>query len=179
MKIHGREIKGPNVEIIPIPRGEGGDIIFRARAVLDLSEFHRLCPIPEPPKVMGKGGTIKLDVDDKNYKRSIDEYADRRSAYMVVASLAATDGLEWDTVSLSDPNTWTNYERELRDSGFSDYEVKRIVIGVMQANALDDKKIEEARERFLLEASQAKLESSSQKDGQKSTPSSGPASASA
>jgi hypothetical protein len=42
-----------------------------------------------------------------------------------------------------------NYDKELRDSGFSDTEVQRIIIGVMDANCLNDSKLDEAKKRFL------------------------------
>lgn len=151
MKIGGRQIKGPNVELIIIPRSEGGDIIFKAQAVLNDEEFKKLCPLPEPKKVMGKGGALIPDPDDKGYRVALQEHAALRTAWMILKSLEATPELEWETVKMDDPNSWSNYEKELRDSGFSDAEMNRVVIGVMNANALNDAKIEEARARFLRE----------------------------
>lgn len=149
MKIGGRQIKGPNIEIIAIPRSEGEDIIFKAQAVLDMVEFNKLCPDPIPKKVMGKGGVLINDPDDKTYNTAVKEHNERRTAWMILKSLEATPDLEWETVKITDVNTWLNYEKELRDAGFSEAELQRILIGVMRANALDDTKIEEARERFL------------------------------
>jgi len=50
MKIHGKKITGPNIEIIVIPRGdERDDIILKVQAILDMEPFETMCPRPEPP----------------------------------------------------------------------------------------------------------------------------------
>ena len=172
MRIKGRKIEGPMVELIIIPRGEGQeDVIFKAQAILDMSEFYKMCPEPRAPKGMRKGGIPFENVADPYYKLSLSELYKQRLAYMVLKSLEATPDLAWDQVKMSNPNTWRLYEKELRDSGFSDIEVGRIVNGVMSANCLNDDKMEEARKRFL--AAQALLQnvSVSQTDGLDSTPS--------
>lgn len=55
MKVNGKTIAGPNVEILYLPRGE--DVLeFRLQAVLDYGDFDLLCPTPMPPVRMVKGG---------------------------------------------------------------------------------------------------------------------------
>ena len=70
---------------------------------------------------------------------------------MILKSLEATEGLEWETVKMDDPETWLNYEKELKDSGLSPIEVGRIVGICMSANGLDERKMEAARDAFLAE----------------------------
>ena len=61
---------------------------------------------------------------------------------------------------MEDPSTWLNYEKELKDSDFSQIEINRLVSGVLQVNSLDEDHIKAARERFL--AGKAEVEEDSQ-----------------
>jgi len=148
MKIHGIEFKGPNEEIIPIIRN-GKDFILKAKAVLDFSEFEKLCPEPQPPTLMRPGGKQEPDLQDKKYIEALAKYQELRAAYMYLKSLESTEGLEWETVDMSKPDTWKNYENELK-AGFTDAERIRIMNGIMIAQGFDSDKVEEARQRFLV-----------------------------
>ena len=148
MIIKGKKIQGPNVEILVIPRKDE-DIVFKAEAILDFSEFKRLCPEPQPPTIVKRGEGVIPNVNDPAYKKKIGDHSERRTAFIIITSLKATEGIQWETVNYDDPSTWTNYEKELRASGFSDVEIGRLINCVMQANCLDESKIEEARKRFL------------------------------
>lgn len=159
MLLNGKRIEGPNEELIIIPRPDE-PIIFTARAVLDMAEFERLCPRPKPPIIKKKSGERVEQTDDLRYQQKVNEYAERRMAYMVIKSLEATEGLEWETVVVGDPETWVNYDPELRESGFSDTEVNRIVVGVLSANCLNESKLEEARKLFLAGQQEQKSSSS-------------------
>jgi len=148
MKYKGQKVEGRNVEIIPIPR-PGEDIIFIAEAVENFEEFDKLCPEPVPPKKLLKGGQKVVNINDPVYKEQLDKYATNRINYIVLKSLLATKDLEWETVNYEKPETWDNFKKELKDSGFTDIEQGRIIRGVMKANALDDAMIEQARQDFL------------------------------
>jgi hypothetical protein len=176
MKIAGKEIKGPNAEVIILPRGTGEPIVLTAHAILDYGDFDKICPRPEPPTVMRRGGKKTQNVEDPRFKTAIVEYGRRRVAWMVLTSLRlGTPELEWDTVDFGNAATWLNYETELQDSGFSYVEVQRIVNGVMAANCLDDDKLEEARKNFLASLEEPEELSFSQTDEQPTTPSGEPA----
>lgn len=164
MRIRGREIKGPNELIVVIPRpshqvpvGEqngqqeqSGDIVFKVQAVLDYSEFEKMCPQPEPPKIKKVGQTQAIpDFTDPKYTAFVNNWAEKRTHYMVIKSLEATKDLEWATVQLNDPDSWKNYITELKDAGFTTAEVNRVISAVSQVNGLDEDKFEEARLRFL------------------------------
>ena len=68
---------------------------------------------------------------------------------MILQSLRATDGLEWETVNYSDPTTWYAYKVELEKSGLTTADTSRIMSLVISANGLDQKKIDEATKAFL------------------------------
>jgi hypothetical protein len=149
MKIGGKKIEGINTEICVIPRGEGPPIVFTCKAVLDMKPFEKLCPLPKPPVVIKPGGKKYEDVESPSYKAQLETNAKQRMSYMILKSLEATEGLEWETVKLSDPSTWDNYTKELEDSGFSQIEVMRIVNTAAAANCLDENRLEQARKDFL------------------------------
>lgn len=154
MKIKGKKIAGPNIEIIAIPRGDGEDIIFKAQAILDMEPFFKAMPVPQAPKVRTKDG-VSENPEDPDYKKALMEWAGKKTAWMILKSLEVTPDLIWEQAKLEDPNTWHLYIKELNESGFSDIEISRIINGVMSANCLDERKMEEARKRFLvLEAAQ-------------------------
>jgi len=156
MKIKGKKIENPNREIIPIPRGMEDDIVFIADAVLDMEPFDKMCPPPIP--TMRKIDGIDVpNLRDPHYLKKIEKHATKRIAWLVLTSLEGTEGLEWETVDVSDPSTWHLFREELKSAGFSNMEIDRIVAGVISVNALSESKIEAARARFLL-SQQAPLE---------------------
>jgi hypothetical protein len=178
MKILGEKIEGANIEEIIIPRGET-QIVLRAQAVLDDTEFNDLCPRPKPVVGIGKGGIRIERTDDPGYKANLDAWGEKRVAWLVLKSLEATESLEWETVDYNDQSTWLNYKEELKESGFSDAEQGRILSGVMAANGLSESKVEEARARFLRSREVALAASWSPPAAPGTTPSGGPANGSA
>jgi len=150
MKINGKKVSGANETYIIIPRAMGEDIVFKAKAVSDMVPFETMCPPPEPPKKMLPGGKTVPNLNDKAYLMSVSAHSAKRLAWMVLTSLQATEGLEWETVDLSDHTTWNNFQSELTNDGFSNVEINRIVGECIIVNSLNEDKIEEARTRFLL-----------------------------
>lgn len=169
MRINGKKIEGPNEELIIIPRPDE-PIVFTARAVLDMDEFDKLCPRPTPPIIRKRDGTRIEDYDDARYRKKLDDYAVKKSSYMLLKSLEGTEGLEWEDVDIADPSTWENYKAELRESGFSDVEVQRIMVGVLSANCLSESRLEEARKSFLAGREERVEDLLSQGAGQDSMP---------
>ena len=148
MKINGKKIEGPNREYVVIPRGQGDDIVFTVEAILDMRKFEKVCPLPKPPMRKIDGVDIP-QISDKSYLQRVNHHSEERLAWMIITSLVATEGLEWDTVDPDDRRTWSRFRKEMQDSGFSDMEINRIVAAVVGVNALDEAKIQEARDRFL------------------------------
>lgn len=149
MKYKGKKLSAPYVEIIPILR-ENEEIFLKAKAILDYSKFEQLCPQPKPPMLIKKGqNQATPNFEDPNYKVAIEQFASKRTAWMVIESLSATEDLEWEKVDPNNSDTWTLWDDELKDAGFSDQERLRIFRSVVSAQGLDEEKITEARNRFL------------------------------
>jgi len=155
MKMHGKIISCPKPEVIVIPKG-GVDYVFKAAAILDYAEFDKLCPVPNPPEIVRPGGQKSIDLEDKTYNNQLTAWAVKKNAWMVITSLAATEGLEWETVKAGDPETWPNYLTELRKV-FTDAENDAIYRTVLTACGLDDRKIKEATDRFLAGQAEASV----------------------
>ncbi len=147
MKIGGKEIKGPNVEILVLPRGED-EIVIKAQALADIDEFNKLCPEPKPPGRRTKNG-FEPQLNDPTYRTLLDAHNNQRIAYMVIRSLEPSQ-IEWETVDINNPSTWMNYVSDFRKGGLSSVEISRVIQCVMRANALDEAKLEEARKVFLI-----------------------------
>jgi hypothetical protein len=150
MKIDGKEIdKSPNSELIVIPRGGREPVVMTAQAVLDFDEFDQLCPKPEAKYLTKKGGKKELDVEDKGYLAATRDYARKQTYYMFVKSLMlGTPSIEFNLIKLEVPDTWLMFEKEFRQSGFSPGEINYILNKIMDANTLNEAKIEAARASF-------------------------------
>jgi len=169
MLLHGKKLDGPKEEILVIPR-QGGDLVFKAKAILDYGNFDKLCPRPTPPQIVKPGGAKTTDPTDIDYLRKLDEWAQQKTHWMILQSLSATEELTWETIDLVNPNTWANYETELRQAGFSEAEGGRIISLVISANGLDQDKIDEATNRFLAAQEALQNAESSQNTEQKTMP---------
>jgi hypothetical protein len=145
MKIAGRQSFGLPEEILVLPR-PGEPIVFIARGLPDLDDFEKLCPEPQPPGKLTKDGWVP-NPDDKGYKAIVAAYHKKRLAYMVIKSLEPTE-IEWDHVSLDNPATWTNWDKELKAEGLTQVEVNRVIQIVLEANCLSEDKLKAAREGF-------------------------------
>ena len=168
MKYKGKTVSGPNEEIVVIPRGNGEDFIFTCRAVMSYEVFDKLVTEPIPKQITRAGETESSPLlDDPAYLRAVREHDRKRLSWLICKSLEATVDLEFETVDLADSTTWNNYYDELRDAGFTSTEIGRITRGVMIANSLDQKKIDEARAHFLATQRVAAEESDSLMAAQK------------
>lgn len=169
MKIAGHTNYTPNIEVVVIPRNDGPDFVFKAKAIMDLEEFDTLCPVPTPPSVIKKGGVKEFDFKNQDYLEQLTRHSKNRMNYLVLESLKATPGLTWDKVVYSDPNTWDLYREELREAGFNYTEIQRIENAVWTANCLNEQKVEMARENFLREQEAIRKESIGQQATQNSS----------
>jgi hypothetical protein len=148
MKIGGIDPRTlPNIEVLILPRGDQ-NIVFRARGLQDMEEFMKLCPEPNPPGKLTKDGW-QPNPEDKNYISVLTEWNKRKLAYIVVKSLEPSD-IEWDTVEIANPGTWSNWESDLKKGGVTQIECNRVVSLVLEANCLDEAKLEKARKVFQL-----------------------------
>lgn len=157
MLLNGKKLEGPRTIPIVFPR-EDGDLIFQAKAVLDYSDFDALCPAPNPPEVMRPGGIKSKDVNDKKYLDAVQEWAEYKTRWIILESLSATEGLEWQKVDMSKPETWSKYAEELTEAGFTPGEQALLVNTVFEACGLNQDKIDEATKRFLASRQETKSE---------------------
>lgn len=153
MKIAGIDPSSlPNEEILVLTRGEDR-IVFRAKGLVDTDEFELLCPLPKAPVKQTKDGVVP-HTDDPGYKSVLQEHNLRWIAYLIVKSLEPSQ-IEWDTVKMDDPSSWKNWEADLKRAEFSAAEVRLIGQLAIDANCLDEKKLEKARQAFLRGQAQA------------------------
>lgn len=146
MRIKGDKITKDNIEIIPIPR-PNGDIIFKAR-VADMDTFDKMYPLPQPFYRVLPGGKQEIDFANPEYQKAVEKHTKMRNNWLILDSLSITPDLQWEKVDMKNPETWDNYMDELKES-FTPSEVNHILAGIYRANVLDEKRIEEARQRFL------------------------------
>jgi hypothetical protein len=173
MKIAGIDPKTLcNEVLLVLPRGQS-EIVFRAKGLSNMDEFDAVCPHPKPPGKFTKDGWIP-HTNDPTYQQVLAEYAKKRLGYIVIRSLEPSE-IEWDTVKRDDPRTWPNWESDLTTGGLSQIESNRVLALVMEANALDEAKLEKARESFLRGQAPMPEEFSSPLIEQPSSPSGGPA----
>ena len=173
MRFNGKTVDRPQPRLIIIPR-EDGDIVFKAGAVTDYKPFDKLVPRPVAPLVTERGKKPYHNENSKEYLRALDVYANLKTAWLVLTSLSATEGLEWETVDLDEPDTWQKYTDEL-ETGFADFEMAHIINSVFGANSMDEDRSKEAKERFMSSQAEAEDNTISQKDELVNTPSGEPA----
>ncbi len=147
MKIGGKKLPVPSTITVVIPRDEG-PIVFKCQPILDFEPFEALVPFPKPPVIQKLNAEPFHDVEDQAFKEKLVEYAKMKSNWMFITSLRATPDLEWEEVDYSKPETWDKASVELLSCLVS-REVDMVIRGVQQANALDDAKLQEARDSFL------------------------------
>ncbi len=167
IKIAGREVdtKLPEDFIVLRPETEG-EIVIRARAFRDWDEFNTLCPMPEPPGREERGRGWVPNLEDKTYKQRMQQRQLQQLGWMIVQSLFE---VEWSTIDNDNPKTWTNWEKELKDSGFTQIECNLIIALVLDVNGLNEQKMKEARESFSHGRAVAQNGSSSPTSEQEST----------
>jgi len=186
MKIGGKKIDcTPASEMIVFPR-ESGDIALRANAVLDRDEFDKLCPTPKMPQKRVKGGRMVDDPDSPRFLKLLNQHSTKFVDWLIITSLCGVnketkedDPIEWELVDRSDSSTWSKWDDEFRASGFSDMERKRIHSLVITVNSLSERRLDEARESFLLPVAEEQDDSSSPTIEQTDTPSGEPVNGSA
>lgn len=147
MKIKGQRPASPQPVIVVIPRGDD-DIVITCNPVFDFEPFDKLYPMPKAPVIRHASGERVEDVNDVKFQDKVMTRSRRRTAWLILESLKGTPELEWETIDPSDPATWENVYKELKDAYFSDMELNHILQGVIQASAMDETRLVEARKRF-------------------------------
>ena len=170
MRINGLSVAPPPIKTLVFPgRLEGGvDLVLKFQPVLNLKHFdEEIFKRPDPPIIKYADGRIQRDINDIDYQKAVDEWATARVNYMVLKSIEATPGIEWDTVKESDSSTWGNYREEL-ESVLSETEIAMVIRTVNEVSCMDQSMIDEATKSFLAKEQELQ-EKLSQKEEQHTT----------
>jgi len=147
MKIAGEQL-GKIQKTLVLPLGDG-DLVIKARPVLDYDECDTLNPRPEPKKMLKPGGVYVPDLKDKAYQEALDDWTQKRVAWTVIKSITQASEIEWDTVDFQNVETWSNWKSDFITAGLPENGCTRILNLVMEANMLNDEAIEDATASFL------------------------------
>lgn len=171
MKIKNQSVEPPKPVPIPLPRATNV-VELLAGPIMSFDEFETLCPEPTPPVEMDMKTNQKRRVlDHEGYQAKMNVWIEQKTAYMIIKSLLATDGLEWELVKLEEPDTWLRYREELEQS-FTAQEVDIIIQHVYEANMPTERSQKEALERFTLSQEETSPEDSQSPEAEPdSTPS--------
>ena len=151
LKFKGQQVSNTNIEYVVIPRGDS-NIVFIAKPVTSLDGFDAVAIEPKPPLITYPESTGKPpenDFSDPNYIKRLNDYVTARYYWMVLTSLKDSPDIEWETIDMSKPDTFKNFETELVSSQFLPAEINAIRGAVSRVNALDDRQLDEARKSFL------------------------------
>lgn len=160
MRYAGEKLTRTDEAILVIPRGDT-NIILKMIAIENEKDFETMCPMPTPPIRKYPDGREVPNPESPEYNKAINKWAEQRMAWVTIKSLSATEDMEWENVKLDDPETWLNYQEELKET-FSQLEINLIMAKIFDVCGLSAAKIEKATEDFLARMKEEQLEDSSQ-----------------
>ncbi|KKK66498.1 hypothetical protein LCGC14_2963490 [marine sediment metagenome] len=123
MRYKGKKLGERNIDVLVLLRGEER-IVIKAQAVDSYKEFDELVSLPVAPEIIKPGGMREKNTKDKGYKKAVSEYADRKTNWLIITALKASEDIEWEKVDYDDPVTWHMWEVELKEAGFIEIECK-------------------------------------------------------
>ena len=150
MKIHGEKLEYQDItDVVVIPKGDD-NIVFTIKAVFSEEYVNKLVPDPEPPKIQRKGmKRFEPNLEDDDYIAAVRQKGEYRVSWRILESLSATEGLTWDTIDMEKPETWTNWEGELIEAGFTQLEIDFLVTAIVRICGMSVMAMESARANFL------------------------------
>lgn len=148
MKINGRTYNQLREDYVVFPRPDG-DIVLKLRPVLDDEKHLQLDPVPAPPKVHLPNGQTKSNPEDREYLELLGQWSSRKTHWYFIETLRSSENLEWETVKYDEPLTWPNWVKEMREAQFNENEISYLMSKIIDINCLNQKALDEARERFL------------------------------
>lgn len=183
MKYKGEQLKAPISEIIAFTLRseivEGRlvyhDLVFEATAILDFSEFLAICPEPSPPPRILAGGQKDFDFESPTYKKAREIWFSKRNDWTVLKSVENSPDIEWEKIKMNDPETWPLWRDEI-GLFLNPTQIMHLWNRIMLLNSIDEAKMEEARQRFLVTKSQRVRDATSLRDEPTTTQSGVPAS---
>lgn len=148
MKIAGIVLEPPKPVKFPIPLGDV-DVIFTITAVHDEADFLEICPQPVPPTRRYSSGKTEQVFTDPAYLDALEGWGEKQNNWRYLKALEGTEGLEWDTVDMSDPETYGNLTSELLAAGFSSRYIDTLKFRIFEVCGMSQALLDEAMERFL------------------------------
>lgn len=149
LMIGGQVAPGPKKKELYLPR-DTGVIVFHFLAVNDDSDFQALVKRPGVPRVWKVGEGNVDNPADPNYIKKRDDYAEKKGNWYFLTSIAPSN-ITWETIDMANPETWGNWQNELKAAGFSESERDRIYSSFLECNMVTDSMLIEARNRFFSE----------------------------
>lgn len=145
----GKRTKAKLRATIAFPRPGEAPLAFAAVPLDSQEEFEALCKRPEPPIIKRPGQPDIANSADPAYLDQALAYSVHFEDYLVLKCLQGADEpLVFETVVLTNPQTWANWTTEAEEFGLVKSEIIQLRRLVLQANALDTDLIEEATKSF-------------------------------
>lgn len=146
--MNGVQVTAMKPVTVVINRGENEEpLVAICKPVTSYEAFEKLCVLPTPPEVIKKGGVRERDINNPEYRKKVAEYSEKRVFFLFLESVKGS--IEWETVKYDDPETWKNCETEMKESGLTAKEIEMVFNGMLEANALNEERMELARSAFL------------------------------
>lgn len=151
MRFNGSKLEPPKPLTVVFPRPGADDVVFKVRPILDFEEFDKACPVPKPPMITRPNKKPEPNEKDEGYRKEVVEHYDRQRGWTYLKALSATQGLEFETTTLADPKTWSHvkFVEEMKADGFTVMEIAYLIRTIDRANVMDEKHMDEVRDRFL------------------------------
>ena len=114
--------------------------------------FYEIATEPKPPLIEYPPSTGKPpenDYNDEKYLQRVRDFNTSRYYWMLLTSLKDSPDIEWETIDMTKPDTYKNFETELVSAQFLPAEINAIRSAVSKVNALDEQQLEAARKSFL------------------------------
>lgn len=169
MRLKGKTYKLPIEELV-FQRGDDF-IYFKLQGITSLEEYDAIVVKPQPPTISEPGRPVYQDLQDPKYIQAAAEYSKQQIDYLVIKALSATEGLEWETVSITDPHTWSEWRNELLTLGLTHYEVEQVATSALRVHGATGQ-TKSVRDAFLAyTAAQAQKAAEAAKSSQTGEPS--------
>lgn len=148
MKVNGVALTSMRLVELYLPIAGGGAVEFKFRPLRSDEDFETVCPKPVPPIKIGKGNVKHANIEDPHFKAAVNDWVTKKLDWEFLTSISATEGLEWETVNLAEPDSWKNW-RDDAAKVFGKAELNKLFEAFINAQYLTEELMEKARDAFL------------------------------
>ncbi len=146
MKIAGKTPKRLFEDAFVVIDADGEEFPILIKTV-DPFQFKTDYPEPEAP-TKRVGDLTVANLKDAGYMANVARRESSFNDWIVLAAIRDTPGMEWDTVKMDDPSTWSNWRNDLK-SIMVPAEINLLHSKILDLQGLDTSKVDAARKRFL------------------------------